>query len=79
MHLLIIVLVSEIIVFITLKIILLIYGLSYMKSNIENPGLERMIAMQIQYPPELLGRMLSGNPGRLSTNRSAPPFIRPDM
>lgn len=63
---------------VTLKIILLIQGLSDKKSSMENPGLGRMVDMPTQYPPELLGRMLSGNPGMFSTNRSAPPFIRPE-
>lgn len=69
----------EIIVFMfTLKITFLRKGLSDKKSNMEKPGLARMAAMLTQYPPELLARMLSGKPGKFSTNTSAPPFIRPD-
>lgn len=44
----------------------------------ENPGLGRTADMATQYPPEELRRMLSGKPGRLSTNVSIPPLFRPD-
>lgn len=61
----------------TLKMSFLTQGLWDRKSNMEKPGLGRTAAMETQYPPEELGRMLSGKPGRLSTNVSMPPLLRP--
>ena len=55
----------------------LIQGLWDRKSMTENPGFGRTDDMATQYPPPELGRMLSGNPGRFSTNVSIPPLFRP--
>lgn len=43
----------------------------------EKPGLGLTADMATQYPPLELGRMLSGNPGRLSMKFSIPPLFRP--
>jgi len=39
----------------------------------------KTIDIPTQYPPELLGRMLSGYPGRFSTNTSNFPLCSPLM
>lgn len=55
----------------------LIQGRWERKSSKEKPGLALTADMATQYPPEELGRMLSGKPGRFSTKVSMPPLFRP--
>ena len=51
----------------------LIHGRDAEKSYIEKVSALRIKAMPTQNPPDPLCRMLSGNPGRLSANRSIVP------
>lgn len=61
----------------TLKMSFLIQGLWDRKSSMEKPGFGLTADMATQYPPLELGRILSGNPGRLSMKFSIPPLFRP--